>query len=546
MDVPEEDFGDFDATVSAVWNAAVNASIDDAGGGGGKGGGGIGAGNWTSMTPVGSYDRRDHFLFVVYGVAGTVVNSFGFVGNILTLIVLFSMHPRTSVTLYIIGIALTDAVILGIGEIAIFLPRGLENYYLLDDNSTRPWMKTYVEAMMYTHFSWLYACSEIVIFTNTWYTVCLSVERYLAICKPFQSIYHSRLCSESKTKRILVLVFIICFLVNIPKFLEFETCDRWTYNQTHYCDPKAPVKRPILVPNFRNNPAFTTGYRVIFDNIVRFVVPVLILSILTWKTIRHLQSSGLRHQGNHEASLQVKVTMMCIAVVFVYLICQVPYIAAIGIHTFYPQSSPKRILIFNRSVSITVLLIAVNSSLNFLIYCFLSPHFLRVFRAMFCRRCCPGDELSERDAILNELNHTTASSLSRMPSEVGDRDRASTRARGRNSLRSLRSSTSTGGTIQMKDLQEKLEEALRSSECDKDADARDQVNANLATFVLPEEDEDADSGHSSSGHGSLETSAAAAIASAIAGRNGRGAEAAPAPPIDSPRSQDRLRFGSTV
>ena len=66
------------------------------------------------------------------------------------------------------GIALTDAVILGIGEIAIFLPRGLENYYLLSDEATRPWLKRYVEAMNFTHFSWLYACSEITIFTNTW------------------------------------------------------------------------------------------------------------------------------------------------------------------------------------------------------------------------------------------------------------------------------------------------------------------------------------------------------------------------------------------
>ena len=45
-------------------------------------------------------------------------------------------------------------------------------------------------------------------------------------------------------------------------------------------------------------------------------------------------------------------------------------------------------------------------------------------------RCCPGDEMSERDAIMNELNHTTASSLSRMPSEVGDRDRTAQRAKG--------------------------------------------------------------------------------------------------------------------
>ena len=64
--------------------------------------------------------------------------------------------------------------------------------------------------------------------------------------------------------------------------------------------------RTVHVPFTPPSPAIPSGYRLIFDNLVRFVAPVLILSILTWKTIRHLQRSGLRHQGNHEASLQVR------------------------------------------------------------------------------------------------------------------------------------------------------------------------------------------------------------------------------------------------
>merc|ERR1739838_74503 len=125
MDFPEEEYGDANsaavaalfrpnATSGALWR--LNATL------------GAGDVNLTSESTTSPYDYRDQFQFVVYAVVGTVVNSFGFIGNILTLIVLFSMHPRTSVTLYIIGIALTDAVILSIGEIAIFLPRGLNNF----------------------------------------------------------------------------------------------------------------------------------------------------------------------------------------------------------------------------------------------------------------------------------------------------------------------------------------------------------------------------------------------------------------------------------
>ena len=95
MDVPEEDSGGGGDGVDAFVNTLFNSSAEA---------GNASAGNWSSSSwRGGGFDRRDHFQFVVYGVCGTTVNSLGFLGNILTLIVLFSMHPRTSVTLYIIG-----------------------------------------------------------------------------------------------------------------------------------------------------------------------------------------------------------------------------------------------------------------------------------------------------------------------------------------------------------------------------------------------------------------------------------------------------------
>ena len=72
---------------------------------------------------------------------------------------------------------------------------------------------------------------------------------------------------------------------------------------------------------------------------------------------------------------------------------------------------------------------------------------------------------------------------------ISDERSSSVHARaGRNSLRSHRSSSSTGGTggtIQMKDLQEKLEEALRSNKCESETEAKEQANANLTTLGEP-------------------------------------------------------------
>ena len=99
MDFLEEEYDDANSAVAALfrpngtssarWRPGAAFGADDV--------------NLTSESPTPLYDHRDQFQFVVYAVVGTLVNSFGFLGNILTLIVLFSMHPRTSVTLYIIG-----------------------------------------------------------------------------------------------------------------------------------------------------------------------------------------------------------------------------------------------------------------------------------------------------------------------------------------------------------------------------------------------------------------------------------------------------------
>ena len=99
-------WGEFNDEISAVFRRAVNSSfgVDSSSRNSIDSSSSIDSLNWTSAAPPHRPpDPRDHFLFVVYAVAGSIVNSFGFVGNILTLIVLFSMHPRTSVTLYIIG-----------------------------------------------------------------------------------------------------------------------------------------------------------------------------------------------------------------------------------------------------------------------------------------------------------------------------------------------------------------------------------------------------------------------------------------------------------
>lgn len=85
------------------------------------------------------------------------------------------------------------------------------------------------------------------------------------------------------------------------------------------------------------------------------------------QSIRHLSSSSS--------------SSVLVAVVLVFCVCQIPQAIALTLSSFFPvlARTPK-VLIYN---NIANLLVAINASINFLLYCCFSERFRSTFRANF-------------------------------------------------------------------------------------------------------------------------------------------------------------------
>jgi hypothetical protein len=56
--------------------------------------------------------------------------------------------------------------------------------------------------------------------TSIWLTVSFTVERYIAVCHPMRG---KMLCTESRARRVTVLVYVLCFLSTFSTPFEWQT-----------------------------------------------------------------------------------------------------------------------------------------------------------------------------------------------------------------------------------------------------------------------------------------------------------------------------------
>ena len=67
--------------------------------------------------------------------------------------------------------------------------------------------------------------------TATWLIVCFTLERTLAVAKP---IYAKRTCSVRRSRRVVISLLIICFLITLPTFFEHNLVHENSSNDIHY------------------------------------------------------------------------------------------------------------------------------------------------------------------------------------------------------------------------------------------------------------------------------------------------------------------------
>ncbi|XP_076349751.1 thyrotropin-releasing hormone receptor-like [Tachypleus tridentatus] len=310
---------------------------------------------------------REQSRFWIQRVLVPIILIIGLIGNTVTIVIMTRRRMRSSTNNYLAALAIFDMVyLICVFGLSLFHYPGIQDPRYVIYWHIRPFV------IMLTD-----ACSN----TSVWLTVTFTIERYIAVSHPIKGKIY---CTESRAKKVIVCVSLICFFLTLPTPFEWtviEITDDETNETTVSMD----------FSDFGNNNLYKTVYYTM-TAIVFVFIPLFLLAVFNSYLIRsvHLskiQRNTMTHLRESRDSLQQenKITVMLIAVVVLFFMCQLPTAAILvytSLHAVNPHTNKEALLqglgnIFN-------FLVCINAAGNFVLYCLLSQKYRRTFLQTFC------------------------------------------------------------------------------------------------------------------------------------------------------------------
>ncbi|XP_076315577.1 thyrotropin-releasing hormone receptor-like [Tachypleus tridentatus] len=320
--------------------------------------------NETKNETIGSELTHLRFLnlsrFWIQRVFVPIISFVGVVGNLSTIVIMTRRHMRSSTNNYLTGLAIFDMLYL-----MCILILSISHYPGMTDFHHVNYWRLWPYTILLTD-----ACSN----TSVWLTVAFTIERYVAVCHPIKGKVY---CTESRARKVVITVAFVCSCLTIPTPFE------WTV--TEVTDPL--TNKTTVQPTFSE-----LGMNILYRNIYYWLcvslfvfLPLIMLTVFNFFLIKSVHASKdqrktmTRRRNNRNYSRQErKITIMLIAVVVSFMVCQLPTAVLLVYTTFQPPNPMTRGLgnIFN-------FLMAINSAGNFILYCLLSQQYRRTFLQIF-------------------------------------------------------------------------------------------------------------------------------------------------------------------
>lgn len=227
-----------------------------------------------------------------------------------------------------------------------------------------------------------YVMNNVFITCTGWLTVAVTTERFISL----RFMFHPRLvCTIPRARLAIIVIFIISFTFHFSKFFEYV--------------PNPDLKSPItlLTTGLVHTPTYET-YLHITNIALAAIIPVFLLIVANSFLIYFLATHRrrmLRHKASASANMSsvdmLHISAIVVATVLVFIACH-----SVGVLLALTIASKGRHWVFSRHPYIALkhintVLVMINSSVNFLLYCAISRKFRKTFVNMFSRR------LSRRD-----------------------------------------------------------------------------------------------------------------------------------------------------
>ncbi|KAG7168255.1 FMRFamide receptor-like [Homarus americanus] len=294
--------------------------------------------------------------FIVYGFLLTTVGLLGVAGNLISITILSRPKMRSSINCCLIGLTSFDMIVTTTSVLMFGLPE------ICEYTHTMLW---YSEGVYQRVTPFVFPLALVAQTGSVYLTVTVTVERYIAVCRPLRARY---LCTYGRAKVYVISVALFSILYNIPRFWEVS-------NKECNVDGETFV---IVVPSaLRLNPYYIEIYIMWVYLIVMYLVPFLSLMIFNFFIYKEVRAAN--HERQQLSRLQRKeigLAVMLLVVVTVFFVCNV-LAFIINVLELLDITIAELTMSSN-------LLVTINSSVNFIIYCIFGQKFRKLFLRMFC------------------------------------------------------------------------------------------------------------------------------------------------------------------
>ena len=337
----------------------------------------------------------DTFEFFICGVAIGIVCLFGISGNITSFLVLWKHKVQTATILLFQCLAFVDTVLLVMSLFVYTLPV-IGGYTELIGIT-----EDYHYVIMYI---WPFGMMAHTV--TVWLTVVVTLHRFFCVCKP-HGLY---VRYNDKIIRITILAVIsLSCVFNIPRFFEhypFETYEM-NINETNGMNNASAngTRNNITTRNLGEN----FFYQLIYSNIIYFpvmyIVPLITLIFLSYRLTRAVR--GLEQRRTEIVARQAPtdhITLCIIVIVIVFVLCQTPALINQIFWTVLAQTERDCGKFHFYYTKVCDLLVIINSSVNFIIFCLFGNSFRKIFIDALCENRCIAFIKGYR--IINTCNKT--------------------------------------------------------------------------------------------------------------------------------------------
>ena len=317
------------------------------------------------------------FEFVACTVLLGLLCLFGLLGNGTAFLVLRKHPTETSTIAVLQALAVADSLLL-ICALLLYCVPGIHSYFDSLDTLYIYWGRS-------KEFVW-----PLAMITHTcavWLTVMVTATRYLSVCRPLGSKKNA--CLHDPKIQILIVVMFSVFY-NIPRFFEHQQIGTKETNVVINASEEERVNVSNTNVNDHKLEPIHLGdnrlYQIIYSNIlyypVMFIIPLVSLTYFNAKLIQTIrQIKKKRETMTGHRSRDDHITICIIAIVCVFIICQTP---ALINQIFWAIRSPECGSFHFYYTKISDVLVVLNSSCNFIIYCLFGQSFRKIFFETVC------------------------------------------------------------------------------------------------------------------------------------------------------------------